>query len=178
MATEKEKGWLNRTEMAHSLDMSPQGFDRWGVYSVDKIKNEKFYTVKAVLDNRLQLEKRKAEQAMTATLATDIDEMDAVKLEKMKAETRRLNLQNAILEGRSLPAWAVTEILTSILSQSAVIFDTLPATIQRQFPEIEKRIIDGFEAAIIQHQNAAASLDKRVEEVLESVIREAEERIR
>ncbi|PTZ23576.1 DNA-packaging protein, partial [Pseudomonas aeruginosa] len=40
MSTEdlqKKRGWLNKSEMAASLGISPQAFDRWGVAPVSKV---------------------------------------------------------------------------------------------------------------------------------------------
>nr|WP_132773025.1 DNA-packaging protein [Pseudomonas aeruginosa] len=56
MSTEdlqKKRGWLNKSEMAASLGISPQAFDKWGVEPAAKIGREVFYTAQAVLQNRL-----------------------------------------------------------------------------------------------------------------------------
>ena len=163
--------------MAATLDVSVVTLDRWLVPSAGIIGKQKFFTCRDVLDNRLTDQRKKLERATSSTQVISND-LDEVKLAKLQEETRRLKLQNAILDGRSLPAWAVTDILTAILSQSGVIFDTLSANIQRKFPELEKRIIDGIDAAVIQHMNEVARLDEHVESILESVIAEAADKVR
>jgi len=131
-----------------------------------------------VLENRLADQKRKLSREVAETSAPESSDMDEVKMAKLKEETRSLKLKNAILDGRSLPAWAVTEILTAILSQTGVLLDTLPATIQRQFPEIEKRVIDGIESTVIQCMNEISRLDERIDETIENVKAEAADRVR
>lgn len=176
--TKKQPGWINRTGMAATMGISVVTLDRWLVPSVGKVRGQKFFTGADVLENRLADQKRRLSREVAEVSAPDSTDMEVIKREKLKEETRRLKLQNAILDGRSLPAWAVTEILTSILSQAGVLLDTLPSTIQRQFPDIEKRVIDGIESTVIQCMNEISRLDDRIDETLEIVKAEAADKVR
>ncbi|HBO7955132.1 TPA: DNA-packaging protein, partial [Pseudomonas aeruginosa] len=57
--TTKQRGWLNKSEMAASLGISPQAFDKWGVQPIERIGREAFYTVADVVENRIQHAARK-----------------------------------------------------------------------------------------------------------------------
>jgi len=178
MTTKKQPGWLNRTDMSASLSISVMTLDSWRVPSVGTVGRQKFFTASDVLENRLNDQRRKLSREVAEVSAPVTTDMDEVKMEKLKEETRSLKLKNAILDGRSLPAWAVTEILTAILSQTGVLLDTLPSTIQRQFPDIEKRVVDGIETTVIQCMNEISRLDDRIDETLENVKAEAADRVR
>ncbi|HCF2652056.1 TPA: DNA-packaging protein, partial [Pseudomonas aeruginosa] len=57
--TTKQRGWLNKSEMAASLGISPQAFYKWGVQPIERIGREAFYTVADVVENRIQHAARK-----------------------------------------------------------------------------------------------------------------------
>jgi len=56
---QKQRGWLNKSEMAASLGISVQAFDKWGVKPVERIGREAFYTAQSVVENRLIAAERK-----------------------------------------------------------------------------------------------------------------------
>lgn len=47
---QKQRGWLNKSEMAASLGISVQAFDKWGVQPVERIGREAFYTAQSVVE--------------------------------------------------------------------------------------------------------------------------------
>lgn len=57
--TTKQPGWLNKSEMAKSLGISPQAFEKWGVEPVARIGREAFYRVQDVVQNRVDHAARK-----------------------------------------------------------------------------------------------------------------------
>jgi len=52
--------WLNKTNMALSLGISTQAFDKWKVKPVAKIGRETFFTVRSVVENRVDNAMRQA----------------------------------------------------------------------------------------------------------------------
>lgn len=172
---EKQPGWLNKRELCLSLKISPSAFDKWGVPSITKIGREVFFSFADVLENRLKNERKN--QAENTNL-DEQSEADKLKLDKLREEVKQLELRNAVLEGKTLPADGVTIVLTKILSQSGDILDSLPLTIKRKFPDLDPRIIDSISEVTIKHQNEVARLGDLIEEIIDSVQSEAEERIR
>ena len=175
--TEKQVGWLNKKEMSASCGISAQAFDNWGIISVGKIGRETFFTAESVIKNRLTKERGKAPAKTNFGDMDPESKLDAIRVEKMIEETHRLRLQNNVLEGKSIPAWVITEVLTKVLSASAVTLDSIALGVRRKYPEIDQRIIDGIDAVIIEHMNEVANMDKYLDEIVDGVISEAEARI-
>ncbi len=50
---------LNKSDMASSLGISVQAFDKWGVQPVEKRGREVFFDVRSVVDNRIEHQSRK-----------------------------------------------------------------------------------------------------------------------
>nr|BDD48062.1 hypothetical protein 16 [Pseudomonadaceae bacterium] len=185
--TTRQPGWLNKKEMAASLGISPQAFDSWGVEPVTKIGRENLYTVKDVVDNRVRKTQEKHHKEMGGYNNPDdqgdglpmiLDPVERLKAERLKEEIVQLRLRNSVLEGRSLPSWAVTEVISRILSVAVGVFDTLPLEIKRRHPALDVRVIRMFEERIAKVRNEAATVPEQLQEILDDVIAEAEDRIR
>lgn len=181
--------WLNKKDMAKSIGLSVQAFDKWRVEPVAKVGREVFYTVDDVIDFCVERALKKNggnnnllgksfDEAMKDAETNYIQRAELLKVEKIALETQRMKLQNAVLEGRSLPAWAVTEVLTKILSRVGEIFDSLALKIHRKHPNIDKRVIELVKNEVIKAQNEAAHVGDYTDEIIENVIAEAEEKVR
>ena len=173
----KQPGWLNKKALCSSLSINASAFDKWGVQPIAKIGREVFYTVADVIENRLKKERDKNNEKNHQTDESKL-EGERLKIAKLREEVKQLELRNAVLEGKSLPSEGVTKVLAKILSQSGDILDTLPLAIKRKFPDLDKRIIDSISETTISHQNEIAKLGDYIEEVIDDVQAEAEERIR
>lgn len=185
----RQPGWINKKEIAASIGISVQAFSYWGLQPVAKIGREAFYTVDDVIDYKVKRALEKAgehgklvvqeiEKRLSDPNLTLADRFEIRKLQKIELENERLGLQNAVLDGRSLPAWGVTEVLSRILSRAGEIFDGLPLKIKRKHPGIDKRVIEMLKAEIVKAQNEVDRLDDYSEEIIDEVVSEAEERIR
>ncbi len=185
----KQAHWFNKSQMAKSIGISVQAFDKWGIDPVAKIGRETFYTVDDVLE--FYVERELAKVAPKDNLGSDsIEEQlcdpnlkhgtrrELLQIKKLQEDVRRLELQNAVLEGKSLPARAVTEVLATILSQQGSILDSVPMKIRRKFPKTDMRIVQLIGDEIIRAMNAAHDLDELVDGIIEDVVAEAEERVR
>lgn len=53
---EPEPHWLNKSNMAKSLGISTQAFDKWDVKPVAKVGRSVYYSVNDVLQNRVTKE--------------------------------------------------------------------------------------------------------------------------
>ena len=61
-------GFLNKKDMAKSIGISVQAFDRWGIEPVAKIGREVFFTVRDVIDYCVaRAERRERKKAETTT---------------------------------------------------------------------------------------------------------------
>jgi phage terminase Nu1 subunit (DNA packaging protein) len=166
---EKKRGWLNRRDMAASCGITPQGFDLWCVEPVARIGREAFFTVADVIANRVEKESSRV------TISGSVEEETAqARLDKLSEETRKLRLQNSVMEGNSIPAHIAGDIVGKVLSQTGVILDTLAPNIHRRHPELEKRVIDGIEVEIVKHMNEIARMDEYLEKAIDDVIEAAE----
>lgn len=182
----KQPGWLNKKDMAASIGISVQAFDKWNVDPVAKIGRETFYTVDDVIEFAIAREQKKAPTGLGKTFDEmmadpNLDYMqraELMKIEKVALENQRMKLQNAVLEGRSLPAHGVTLVLARILSRAGEIFDGMPLKIKRKHPNLDKRVIQMIKGEVVKAQNEVARLDGYIDEIIDDVVAEAEERIR
>lgn len=183
-AVKKQPGWLNRQQMADSLGITPPTLDSWGVEPVARIGRQKFFTAEAVVRNRVADALEKQARKIKSTREEDdpgtlgiSDPMEKLKARKLQEEARRLQNQNDILEGRSAPVEVMRQVLVRILARTSATFDSLPLNMKRQFPELTDRQIDLIKKEVVRHQNEAARADDYLDEFVDNVIREAEDRI-
>lgn len=62
---------LNKKDMATSLGISVQAFDKWGVIPTEKRGREVFYDVRSVLENRLAHQVRKQQPDEDSEVAAE-----------------------------------------------------------------------------------------------------------
>lgn len=167
----KQRGWLNKSEMATSLGISVQAFDKWGVKPVERIGREAFFTAEAVLDNRLA-------HAAVKQQPAGLDELDPFAEAKLTQERLRLvaaqaegqELKNAVTRRESVPAGFAMYVLSRIAAEIASGLDTLPLTLKRRHPDLEVRHIESVQREIAKVRNRAAQLDERLPEMLDDYI--------
>lgn len=178
---EKQPGWLNKSEMANSLGISTQAFDKWGVKPVLKLGREAFFTAADVVENRIANAEEKSQRKQQVPAATEIDliadPVERLKAQKLEQEIITATLKNSVLEGRSLPAEAVTEVLSRILGAAINVFETMPLDISRRFPDLDPRILREIEKRLAGIRNEAATLPERLDEIIDDIVAEAEDRI-
>ncbi|SDS25899.1 Phage DNA packaging protein, Nu1 subunit of terminase [Halopseudomonas litoralis] len=169
--TTKQRGWLNKSEMAASLGISVQAFDKWGIKPVERIGREAFFTVEAVLENRLghQAEKHKP---------AGFEGIDPLAEAKLTQERLRLTaaqaygheLKNQITERTSVPTEFAMYVLSRVAAEIASGLDTLPLTLKRRHPDLEVRHIESVQREIAKVRNRAALLDERLPEMLDEYL--------
>ncbi len=182
--TIKKPGWLNAKDMSASCGTTPPTFRAWGVEPVGQIGREKFYIVKTVIENRVNAaaENRENRESQPPVFTDDElslipDPHERLKARKTEQEIIRLTLQNGVLEGRNLPATVVNEVVVRVLSPAISIFETLPLEITRRYPELDPRVIRDIEKAIAKIRNEAAEVPAHLDEILDDIVAEAEDRI-
>ena len=176
------KPWhLNKKDMAAACGVSVQAFTNWGVQPLGKVKNSVYFDVHSVIENRVQNAIEKVVNTTSTTPSFEIDEIadpvEKLKAKKLEQEIVALELKNGVLEGKNLPATVVTEVITRVLSPAISIFETLPLEITRRYPEIDQRAIRDIEKEIAKIRNEAAEVPQHLDEILDDIVSEAEERI-
>lgn len=167
----KQRGWLNKSEMAASLGISVQAFDKWGVKPIERIGREAFFTAEAVLENRLQ---REAEKQQPEGLE-GLDPLAEAKLtqERLRltaAQAEGQELKNEVTRRKSVPVEFALFVLSRIAAEIASGLDTLPLTLKRRHPDLEVRHIESVQREIAKVRNRAALLDERLPELLDEYL--------
>lgn len=161
---EKQRGWLNKSDMASSLGISVQAFDKWGVEPAARIGREVFYDTRAVLDNRLDHQQGKKQLD---------DELDPLAEQKLTQERLRLTkaqaeaqeLKNEVTRRTLIPADFAVFALGQIVPEVSSLMDTLPMTMRRKHPDLAARHITTLEREATKVRNTCASFADKLPEL-------------
>jgi phage terminase Nu1 subunit (DNA packaging protein) len=165
----QQPGWLNKSRMAASLDISVQAFDKWGVKPVAKIGRETFYDAKSVLDNRLKHQGSK-DQPVDDN-GEPIDPLIEYKLQQerlrlTKAQADGQELRNRVKERQLVPTDFCTFAITRLCSMLGSALDTIHVKVKRKQPDIEVRFLEAIEREVSVTRNEAAALADTLPELL------------
>lgn len=157
--TTKQPGWLNKSEMAKSLGISPQAYEKWGVEPVARIGREAFYRVQDVVQNRLDNAARK--QQLAGVDAEGVDPMIEYKLmqERLRltsAQAYGQEQKNQVNDKILVPVPFATFALARIAAQIGSKLETVGKTVSRRHPDIDPRILETLEREIALARNIAA----------------------
>ena len=168
---EKNPEWLNKNETAASLGISTQAFSQWGVRPVAKIGRESFYTMRDVLDNRLN---HQAENLKQAYADPDASGLEHERLRLTRAQAENMEIKNEIAKGRTAPIEIIQVVLSRISGEAAGELDSIPLNIKRKHPSLDNQIIEDIKRHCVKGQNAIARCDDVLEAVLDDYIADAE----
>ena len=167
----KQRGWLNKSEMAASLGISVQAFDKWGVQPVERIGREAFFTAEAVLENRLQREAEKQQpEGLEGIVPLAEAKLTQERLRLTAAQAVGQELKNEVTRRKSVPVEFALFVLSRIAAEIASGLDTLPLTLKRRHPDLEVRHIESVQREIAKVRNRAALLDERLPELLDEYL--------
>ncbi len=159
--------YLNKKDMAASLGISVQAFDKWRVEPTEKRGRETFYDVRSVLNNRLLYRDESRNESDDDGLDEDI------KFERhrlLKAQADEQERENAREEALLVDTAFCTFVLTKITGEVASILDTIPLGYQRKFPGLDKRQVDYLKNEIIKARNKASNTGDRIPELLDEYL--------
>ena len=170
-APTKQRGWLNKSEMAASLGISVQAFDKWAVDPAARIGREAFYDCRTVLNNRLS----KAEAKHQPDPSEGVDPMVEAKLQQERlrltaAQAEGQELKNEVTKRKSVPVEFATFVLARIAAEIASALDTLPLTLKRRHPDLEVRHIESVQRELAKVRNRSAMLDERLPELMDEYL--------
>lgn len=159
---------LNKSDMASSLGISVQAFDKWGVRPVEKKGREVFFDVRSVVENRIEHQSRKLQPS------PDEDD-DGVNIEYERWRLTRANADAAELANEKKRREVVetafcTFVLSRVAAEISSILDGIPLSMQRRCPELENRHIEFLKGDVIKAMNKAAALDERIPGLLNDYI--------
>lgn len=160
------KGWLTQQQVASSLEITVKAFNDWLISPRDRINRKKYYTVRDVLDNRIEHEKQKIEQKFAAKFAEE-DSIAFQELRLTKARAQQLEIKNAVAEGKLVPIELITVILSEMSGEMAGYLDTIPQKLKRKYPELETQMIEAVKWHIVKAMNNIADLGETVERVID-----------
>ncbi|OWJ48683.1 DNA-packaging protein [Pseudomonas aeruginosa] len=158
--TTKQRGWLNKSEMAASLGISPQAFDKWGVQPIERIGREAFYTVADVVENRIQHAARKQQPE-----GVDGETIDPLAEYKLTLERTRLTaaqaygqeLKNRVQDKLLVPVPFATFALAKIAAKIGSKLETVCKTVRSKHPDADPLLMDSFEREIALARNLSSS---------------------
>lgn len=159
----KELHWLNKSQMAASLGISAQAFDKWGVKPVAKIGRETFYEAWAVVENRLANFEERNNQG-NPDMDPDTIDYQRFRLTREQADAQQIKNEQA--RARLVPIDLLTAILSKVAGEWAGLGDTLPLAIKRKHPELDSAVIENIKWECVKMQNAVARLDEVADEVI------------
>lgn len=162
----KEPGWLNRTQMAASLGISTQAFEKWGVRPVKRIGRETFYTCSDVVQNRIANWEEKNNKL--APVDGDSDSLDFQRLRLTKEQADNMELKNEQARAKLIPIALLTEIIARVAGEWSTLVDALPLNIKRKHPTLESMIVEDVKRQCVKMQNAVS----RIGDVMDEVVRD------
>jgi phage terminase Nu1 subunit (DNA packaging protein) len=157
---------LNKRDMAASLGISVQAFDKWGVTPTERRGREVLYDVRTVLENRLEHQSQKQPTAEDDP-AVNID-FERWRLTKAQADAQEL--KNAKDMAEVVETAFCVFVLSRVAAEIAGILDGIPLSMQRRFPELENRHIEFLKRDVVKAMNKAAATGELVPELLNEYI--------
>ncbi|MDD2109286.1 terminase small subunit [Pseudomonas asiatica] len=171
--TTKQRGWLNKSEMASSLGISPQAFDKWGVSSVARIGREAFYTVQDVVENRIEHAARKQQPEGGGPEGLDPYAEQKLLQERLRLTIAQADAQekkNQVADKQLVPVAFATFALARVAAQIGSKLETVGKTVSRRHPDIDPRILETFEREVALARNVCAQFGDELPEALDEYL--------
>ena len=168
---------MNKTQMAASLGISIQAFDKWGVEPICKIGRNTYFDARSVVENRLadaSLKQQLGRLKHQPELDEDTSDLEQKKMEEDYLWTRERRiaqqLKNEIAAQQQVPTEFANFALSKISAEMASILDTLPLTMRRKHPDLEARHLNTLNRELAKARNQAASLGSTLPDILDDYL--------
>lgn len=162
--------WLNKKNMADSLGITVQAFDKWGVAPVMRIGREAFFDVRSVVDNRLQHHTGKQQPGSEEVDPLIGYKIDCERLRLTKEQADAQARKNKVGDKELVPVGFMVFALASLSAKLASTLNTVHKNVKRKHPDIGVRHLEAVESEIAVTRNAAAGLADRIPELLDEYI--------
>ncbi|MCS2152384.1 terminase small subunit [Scandinavium goeteborgense] len=158
---------LNKRDMAASIGISVQAFDKWGVEPVERRGREVFYDVRVVLEQ----DRKKRSQQSPEEDGEDLDKkllLARISLTEEQASAQRLkNLKDEkLVVDTAFCSFALSRLANDIAS----ILDGIPLSMQRRFSDMEKSQLDYLKTQVAKTMNLAVRTCEKIPEMLDEYI--------
>ena len=171
-------GYLNKRQMCDSMGISQTAFDKYKIEPILRQGGRAYYTVRQILNNRLENLARQHQDQMPALEDENDDpsyidgNREKARLDKEKADGQAL--KNAVTRGELIPADAAMYIFGEMGAEVSSILEVIPAKIKRRVPTLKATDINAIKSEIIKAQNIAASIASGLDDYVESYYTEAD----
>lgn len=160
---------LNKKNMAKSCKVGVTAFDKWGVEPVQRVGREALYDVASVVSNRVENELSKI-----IDQGGDIDDVELLKarIRLTNAQADSQELKNARETGEVIDTAFATYALAKLAAEISSIMDSLPLTISRKFPDMDRRYSDAIKVEVNRAVSRASEVADLIPEMAERYIEE------
>ncbi|KFC09045.1 phage DNA packaging [Trabulsiella guamensis ATCC 49490] len=165
---------LNKSDMAASIGISVQAFDKWGVIPVERKGREVFYDVKTVIEKDRERRQRKQQP--------DDDENDDLETQLLKErisltaeQARSQRLKNQVKEGELIDTGFCSFALSKLAMDLSSILDAIPLSMQRQFPELSPQQVEHLKRLVAKGANACARAGDQLQAMMDEYISDTDE---
>lgn len=164
---------LNKGDMASSIGISVQAFDKWGVPPVERRGREVFYDVKAVLEIDRQRQKQSQQVAEgngdleTKLLQARID------LTEEQATAQRL--KNKTAEHQVINTGFCIFALSRLAGELASVLDSIPLSMQRRFPDFNDRQLMYLKELVAKGANKCVESAEKMPEFADEYYRSTDD---
>ncbi|EGO4198396.1 terminase small subunit [Escherichia coli] len=160
---------MNKKTMAQSCRVSATAFDKWGVTPVERKGREAFYDVASVIDNRVS---NAIDQVTNDKGDIDDDELLRVRIRLLTAQAEAQELKNERERGDVIDTEFCMYALSKLASQISSIMDSLPLTMQRNFPQMPPAMLHGLKREVVKACNASARVADNLPQILADYLKE------
>ncbi|HBQ8048208.1 DNA-packaging protein [Klebsiella pneumoniae subsp. pneumoniae] len=164
---------LNKSDMASSIGISVQAFDKWGVPPVERRGREVFYDVKTVLE--IDRERRQQNQKSSEGEDDLEEKLLQARVDLTEEQAIAQRLKNRVTEGKLIDAAFCTFALSRVAMELSSTLDGIPLAMQRQFPDLSPRQIDHLKTLVAKGANACARVDEKLPRWMDDFIRSTDE---
>jgi len=152
-----KQGWIDRVTMAKSCGVAVVTFSSWGVVEVGKYKNRKYYTVKDVINNRLE-HRIRASVSVNSSGSEEAQTIDGARLLEIRAKTAKLDIENSIRRKEFAPVSIISHVLGKLCAQINATLESIPIKLKRRCPQLRAPDLEVVKGEIVKCQNLASAL--------------------
>ncbi len=160
---------LNKSDMASSIGISVQAFDKWGVPPVERRGREVLYDVKTVLE--IDRERRQHNQRTPDDGGELEERLLRARAELTEEQAAAQKLKNQVTEGKLIDSDFCVFALSKLAMALSSTLDSIPLSMQRQFPDLTPRHIDHLKTLIAKGANQCARAGDKLPDLLDEYIR-------
>lgn len=171
--TTRQPGWLNKSEMAKSLGISPQAFEKWGVEPISRAGRESFYRAQDVVQNRVEHALSKQQPGDPDDEGSNANIEKRLLQERLRLTTAQadsVEQKNRVNDKILVPVDFATFALSKIAAQIGSKLETVGKTVSRRHPEIDPPLLETMEREIALARNIAAQFGDRIPEYLDEYV--------